>query len=198
MELSRFGARSRAARADGGGDGGRAATVSLVADGSFEHAVLVLGRVHFRAARGRQCGGSRKHGANGGDLRVPVPAGTVVYTDDGALLGDLVEEGSEVRVAKGGRGGRGNARFANSTEQTPRFAEKGEPGQERWIRLELRLLADVGMWVSRGGGKSDARSVVRRRRPRSRNYPSGPCNRLGVLGPGIGTSGGGDPGSSRG
>ncbi len=129
---------------------------------------------------------------------MPVPAGTVVYTDDGALLGDLVEEGSEVRVAKGGRGGRGNARFANSTEQTPRFAEKGEPGQERWIRLELRLLGTWGMWVSRGVGKFDARSVVRRRRPRSRNYPSRPCNRLGMVGPGIGASGGGDPGSSRG
>ncbi|MCK4449532.1 MAG: 50S ribosome-binding GTPase, partial [Anaerolineae bacterium] len=150
-----------------GGDGGRGGNVLLCVDRHLNTLYRFSRKRHFKAARGGHGRGKDQHGAFGAHLRVPVPCGTVVYdADSGELLGDLTEQGQELAVARGGRGGKGNARFATSTNQAPRIAEHGEPGAERWLRLELKLLADVGLVGVPNAGKSTLLAAVTAARPK--------------------------------
>ncbi len=155
-----------------GGNGGRGGHIFLVADAGLNTLIAFKRRQHFRAERGMHGGGKNKQGRNGQDLRIPVPVGTVVRdAETGELLADLVADGQEVIVAHAGKGGRGNAVFATPTNQAPRFAEKGEPGEERWLRLELKLIADVGIVGLPNAGKSTLLSVVSAARPKIADYP---------------------------
>jgi len=155
-----------------GGDGGKGGDVVLYVDPHLNTLYRFSRKRHFKAARGEHGRGKNQHGAAGADLRIPVPPGTVVYdADSGELLGDLTEPGQELVVARGGRGGRGNARFATSTNQAPRIAEHGEPGEERWLRLELKLLADVGVVGMPNAGKSTLLAAVTAARPKIAPYP---------------------------
>jgi GTP-binding protein len=127
---------------------------------------------HFRASRGEHGRGKNMQGARGKDLRIEVPLGTVIRDDEtGEVLEDLVTEGQEVVAASGGRGGRGNAAFVRPTRQAPRFAEKGESGESRWLRLELKLIADVGIVGCPNAGKSTLLAAVSAARPKVADYP---------------------------
>jgi GTP-binding protein len=155
-----------------GGHGGAGGDVYLVADRNLNTLVHFKRRVHFKAASGGRGSGQKQQGARGDDRLVPVPPGTVVYdADTGELLADLVEDGQRLLVARGGRGGRGNSAFASPTNQSPRMAEHGEPGPERWLRLELKLIADVGVIGMPNAGKSTLLSVVSAARPKIADYP---------------------------
>ena len=155
-----------------GGDGGKGGDVILYVDPHLNTLYRFGRQVHFRATRGEHGRGKNQHGATGADLRVPVPPGAIIYDADTAdLLGDLTEPGQELVAARGGRGGRGNARFASSTNQAPRIAEHGEPGQERWLRLELKLLADVGLVGMPNAGKSTLLAATTSARPKIADYP---------------------------
>jgi GTP-binding protein len=155
-----------------GGDGGDGGSVSLV--GQLNRNTLYHLRFQslYAAERGRHGEGSNKSGKSAGDLEIPVPLGTIAYDDDtGELLGELVADGERLRVAGNGRGGRGNARFATATNQAPRNAEPGTEGQERRLRLELKLLADVGVVGLPNAGKSTLISVVSAAKPKIADYP---------------------------
>ena len=155
-----------------GGNGGPGGSVYLVVDRNQNTLVYFRRKIHFKAERGGRGSSKNQQGEAGQDLFIPVPAGTVVYdADSGDPLADLVEDAQQVVVARGGRGGRGNAVFASSTNQTPRLAERGEPGQERWLRLELKLIADVGLVGVPNAGKSTLLSVVSAARPKIADYP---------------------------
>ncbi len=155
-----------------GGDGGKGGDVLFYVDIHLNTLYRFSRRHHFRAARGEHGRGKNQHGAAGAGMRVPVPPGTIVYdADTGDLLGDLTELGQELVVARAGRGGRGNARFTTSTNQAPRIAEHGEPGQERWLRLELKLLADVGVVGVPNAGKSTLLAAVTAAHPKIAPYP---------------------------
>ncbi len=155
-----------------GGDGGRGGDVVLVVNPHLNTLTRFEGKVHFKAEHGQRGGNFNKTGKSGADLLVEVPPGTVVRdAETGELLADLILPGQRVIVASGGRGGRGNARFKSSTNQAPRIAEKGEPGEERWIRLELKLIADVGIVGVPNAGKSTLLSVVSSARPKIAPYP---------------------------
>ncbi len=155
-----------------GGNGGRGGNVYLVADRNLNTLVHFKKRVHFRGGKGGRGSGKNQQGKRGEERLVPVPPGTIVHdADSGEFLADLVEDGQRVLVAKGGRGGRGNAAFATPTNQSPRLAEHGEPGQERWLRLELKLIADVGVIGVPNAGKSTLLSVVSAARPKIAAYP---------------------------
>jgi GTP-binding protein len=155
-----------------GGDGG---------DGGSVYLLGVIGRntlYHLRfqslyaADRGRHGEGSNKSGKSGGDLEIAVPLGTVAYDEDsGEMLGEVVADGERLLVAGGGRGGRGNARFATATNQAPRHADPGRDGEERRLRLELKLLADVGVIGLPNAGKSTLISVVSAAKPKIADYP---------------------------
>uniref|UniRef100_A0A7C2HUH9 GTPase Obg n=1 Tax=Ammonifex degensii TaxID=42838 RepID=A0A7C2HUH9_9THEO len=166
-----------------GGDGGRGGDVILRADAGLRTLVDFHYKSHFKAGRGDHGEGKGRHGKSGADLVLRVPVGTVVRdAATGEVLADLVTDGDEVVVARGGRGGRGNARFATPTERAPRFAEKGEPGEERWLELELKLLADAGLVGLPNAGKSTILSRVSAARPKIADYPFTtlePC--LGVV-----------------
>lgn len=154
-----------------GGDGGRGGSVIFRADEGLRTLIDFKYKRHYRAERGTHGEGSKRHGKDGSDLVVLVPTGTVVRDAlSGELLGDLTSQGQELCVARGGRGGRGNASFASSQNRTPTVAEKGEPGEEREIALELKLLADVGLVGFPNVGKSTIISRVSAARPKIENY----------------------------
>jgi GTP-binding protein len=155
-----------------GGDGGKGGDVVLTVDAHLNTLYRFSRRRHFKAENGQHGRGKNQHGAAGADVHVPVPPGTTVYDADGGdLLGDLTEPEQKLVVAQGGRGGRGNARFASSTNQAPRVAEHGQPGEERNLRLELKLLADVGLVGVPNAGKSTLLAAVTAARPKIAPYP---------------------------
>jgi GTP-binding protein len=154
-----------------GGDGGKGGDVWLRADRNVASLVAFRDHPHRRAASGGHGGGKRRHGASGDDLAVPVPEGTVVRDTNGAVLADLVSTGDTFLAARGGRGGRGNARFLSNARRAPGFAEQGEYGEERWLRLELKLIADVALVGFPNAGKSTLISAVSAARPKIADYP---------------------------
>ncbi|MFQ5791619.1 MAG: GTPase ObgE [Acidobacteriota bacterium] len=155
-----------------GGDGGSGGSVWLVARSNRNTLSAYRHRLKFQAERGRQGEGSRRTGRSGEDLELPVPLGTLAFdASEGTLLGDLRQEGERLVVARGGRGGRGNARFATATDQAPRRCEEGLLGESRRLRLELRLLADVGLVGFPNAGKSTFIRRVSAARPRVADYP---------------------------
>ncbi len=153
-----------------GGDGGRGGDVVLVCDPSRRDLTALARAPHLRAGRGAHGQGRQRHGARGEDRVVPVPPGTQVAGLEGRRY-DLVAQGQRAVVARGGLGGRGNKRFATSTRQAPRFAEKGLPGEAGWIELRLKLLADVGLIGQPNAGKSSLLRRLTRARPKVADYP---------------------------
>ena len=154
-----------------GGDGGKGGSVILRADEGLRTLVDFRYQTHYKGKRGEHGSGAKQHGRSAEDIVLRVPVGTVVRdADTKKLLGDLREHGQEIVVAQGGRGGRGNARFVSSTHRAPAFAENGEKGEERWITLELKLLADVGLVGFPNVGKSTIISRVSAAKPKIANY----------------------------
>jgi len=154
-----------------GGNGGRGGNVVLEVSRQLNSLQDYRFKHHFAASRGGRGGGSRRHGKDAPDIVLQVPPGTLVKDEDGQTLADLVADRQRLVVARAGRGGRGNASFKTSTRQTPRFAELGEPGESRWLWLELKLIADVGLVGLPNAGKSTLLSVASAARPKIADYP---------------------------
>jgi GTP-binding protein len=155
-----------------GGDGGNGGSVYLVGLANRNTLYHLRFTSLYAAQRGRHGEGSNKSGREGEDLEIPVPLGTVVYDEEsGETLGEILADGERLLVAAGGRGGRGNARFATATNQAPRRADPGQDGGELRLRLELKLLADVGVIGLPNAGKSTLISVVSAARPKIADYP---------------------------
>ncbi len=155
-----------------GGNGGRGGDVILALAQELTTLSRFRRRRHFKASSGGRGGRSNRQGKSADTLMVPVPPGTIIMHDEtGELVGELLNAGDQFVVCRGGRGGKGNARYATSRNQAPRMAEKGEPGQEIWLRLELRLLADVGIVGLPNAGKSTLLASVTRAQPKIAEYP---------------------------
>ncbi|HEX7244997.1 MAG TPA: GTPase ObgE [Solirubrobacterales bacterium] len=153
-----------------GGDGGHGGDVVLVCDASRRDLGALKGSRHFRGGRGKHGEGANRHGGRGEDREIPVPPGTQAGAVDGSRV-DLVEAGQRAVVAHGGRGGHGNKRFTSSTRQAPRFAENGTSGEEGWIELRLKLLADVGLIGLPNAGKSSLLGRLTRADSKVGDYP---------------------------
>jgi GTP-binding protein len=166
-----------------GGDGGRGGNVSIQAKAGLNTLLDISQRGSYAAPHGGHGEGGKRHGRNGRDVVIYVPPGTVLRdAERGHVLRDLVGPGEQVLVARGGAGGRGNKAFATATNQAPTFAEEGQPGQERTILLELKLIADVGILGMPNAGKSTLLSRLSRARPKIADYPfttTEPC--LGIV-----------------
>jgi GTP-binding protein len=155
-----------------GGNGGRGGNVILYVDPGLNTLYHLQHGIHHRADRGDHGGGADRTGANAADLRIPVPPGTIARNaDTDAIVADLTQAGQEIIVVRGGRGGRGNAAFKTARNSAPRLAEKGEPGAEAWLELELKLVADVGIIGVPNAGKSTLLSRVSAARPKIADYP---------------------------
>lgn len=173
-----------------GGDGGRGGSIYIEATSNLNTLVDYRYRQNFKAGAGEAGARQKMHGAKGEDVVLSVPRGTIVRdAETGELIADLVEEGQRVMVARGGRGGLGNVHFATATHQAPREAQNGEHGEERWLLLELRLIADVGLIGYPNAGKSTLLSVVTAAQPKIADYP------FTTLSPNLGVVAVGQPGS---
>ncbi|HEX9132356.1 MAG TPA: GTPase ObgE [Ktedonobacteraceae bacterium] len=173
-----------------GGDGGRGGSIYMVADSKLNTLIDFRYRQHFKASSGGAGARQKKHGTKGEDLVLSVPCGTVIRdAETNQLVADLVDDGQRVMIARGGRGGLGNVHFATATRQAPREAQKGEPGEERWLLLELQLIADIGLVGYPNAGKSTLLSVVTAATPKIAEYP------FTTLSPNLGVVSVGQPGS---
>jgi GTPase len=155
-----------------GGDGGKGGDVLFEATPSLSTLLELRVRPHLKAEKGKNGMGKDRHGAYGKELKILVPVGTIIRdAESGEVIADLIEPGKPMILLKGGRGGQGNARFATSTNKAPRFAQPGEPGEERWFKLELKLMADVGLLGFPSVGKSSLITRVSAARPKIADYP---------------------------
>lgn len=154
-----------------GGNGGHGGSVYLECDRNLNTLAMLRRRVHHRGKDGTNGRGDSRHGQKGKDCIIPVPPGTIVRDYNGALAGELNNHGDRMLVARGGRGGHGNEYFKTPRMNCPSFAEKGEIGPERWLNIELKLIADVGLIGVPNAGKSTLLAAVSNARPKIADYP---------------------------